>query len=103
MLHNKLNCYFIETLRKYPPALASLRVALHDYKIPESKHVIKKGVQIMIPSIAMHHDDRYWKNPDDFYPEHFSSEETAARPSMAFIPFGEGPRNCIGMRYYYEE
>jgi cytochrome P450 family 6 len=74
------------------------RKASTDYQIPNSKHVIKKDTLVIIPSIAIHYDDRYWQNPQEFNPDRFSVEETAKRPNFAFIPFGEGPRNCIGMR-----
>lgn len=47
----------------------------------------------------MHYDDRYWDKPEEFNPNRFSPEESAKRPSVAYIPFGEGPRNCIGMRF----
>lgn len=71
---------------------------MSDYKIPGSKHVIKKGTQVIIPSLSIHYDERYWKNPDVFDPDRFTSEEIAKVPNMAYLPFGEGPRNCIGMR-----
>lgn len=54
----------------------------------------------MIPNIGIHYDERYWKNPEDFNPDRFSAEESAKRPNLAFMPFGEGPRNCIGRRYF---
>jgi cytochrome P450 family 6 len=69
-----------------------------DYQIPGSKHVIEKGTPFVIPIIAIHHDERYWKNPNVFDPKRFTPEEVAKRPNLAFMPFGEGPRNCIGMR-----
>lgn len=87
-----------ETLRKFPPGFAIFRQATKDYKIPNSKHVIPKGRQLMIPVISFHYDEAYWKNPDDFNPDRFTAEETAKGPSGVFLPFGDGPRNCIGMR-----
>jgi cytochrome P450 family 6 len=83
----------------FPPAFTTVRQAIADYKIPDSKHVIKAGTQVMIPNIAIHYDERYWKNPQEFNPDRFTAEESAERPNMAFMPFGEGPRNCIGMRF----
>lgn len=53
----------------------------------------------MIPTIGFHYDETYWKNPENFDPERFTPEETAKRPNQSFLPFGEGPRNCIGMRF----
>lgn len=53
----------------------------------------------MIPNICIHYDDRYWKSPREFNPDRFTPEEAEKRPNLAFMPFGEGPRNCIGMRY----
>lgn len=88
----------LETLRKYPPGFITIRKASEDYKIPDSKHTLKKGTQIMIPNIGIHYDERYWKNPKTFDPDRFTPEEAAKRPNLAFMPFGEGPRNCIGMR-----
>ena len=83
----------------HPPAFTTVRKALNDYKIPNSNHTIKKGTQVMIPIIAIHNDDRYWKNPEKFDPNRFTVDETANRPNLAFMPFGDGPRNCIGMRF----
>lgn len=83
----------------HPPAPVIFRRALDDYKVPNSKHVIEKGSQVMIPTIGIHYDDKYWKNPEKFDPERFTAEEVAKRPNLSFMPFGEGPRNCIGMRF----
>lgn len=82
----------------FSPGFVTVREAIDDYKIPGSKHVIKKGTREMIPNIAINYDDRFWKNPNEFDPDRFSPEEIAKRPNLAFMPFGEGPRNCIGMR-----
>jgi len=43
-------------------------------------------------------DERFYEKPNEFYPEHFSPEKKAERNPYAYLPFGQGPRNCIGMR-----
>lgn len=70
-----------------------MRQAHSDYKIPGSKHVIKKGMQIFIPNMAIHYDERYWENPKEFNPERFTSEAIDKRPNFTFAPFGEGSKN----------
>lgn len=88
-----------ETLRKYPPASSVQRVALEDYNIPDSKIVIPKGTAVPIPILAIHWDEEHYPEPEKFDPERFNQENLTARHPMAFLPFGEGPRNCIGIRF----
>lgn len=78
----------------YAPGYSYFREASEDYKIPGTKHVIKKGSRVMIPVVGFHYDSRYWKNPEVFDPDHFKPEEIENRPRHAFIPFGDGPRVC---------
>ncbi|XP_061401508.1 probable cytochrome P450 6a21 [Musca vetustissima] len=89
-----------ETLRLYTVAPLLNRLALEDYEVPGNpKYVIKKGMPVLIPISAIHHDPEYFPNPKEFNPENFSSQAVAERDSILYIPFGEGPRNCIGMRF----
>ncbi|XP_050085336.1 cytochrome P450 6a8-like [Anopheles aquasalis] len=88
-----------ETLRKHPPVALLERNADKDYRIPDSELVLRRGQKIIIPIYAMHHDERYFPEPDAYRPERFTPEEVAKRPSHAYLPFGEGPRICIGMRF----
>ncbi|CAF0852129.1 unnamed protein product [Rotaria sordida] len=86
-----------ETLRMYPPFIRFDRVASYDYKLGD--YPIPKGSLINIPIYPIHHDPNLWPEPEKFIPERFSSTEKAKRHPMAFLPFGDGPRNCIGMRF----
>ncbi|XP_073844486.1 cytochrome P450 6a2-like [Musca autumnalis] len=88
-----------ETMRKYSVASLVIRKALADYPVPGSQHVIEKGTVLIIPIDAIHHDPRIYPNPSEFIPERFTQEEIAKRHSMSWLPFGEGPRNCIGLRF----
>jgi len=88
---------FSETLRKYSITIALLRVATQDYKVPGKSLIIEKGQKIVIPSFSIHHDPKYYPNPNNFDPERFTAEEKSKRLNGTFIPFGDGPRQCIGM------
>ena len=88
-----------ETLRMYPPVTTLLRECGEDYKIPGSDLVLTKGTGVIIPVHAIHHDSRYYRDPQRFDPERFSPEVERERPNLAFLPFGVGPRNCVGMRF----
>ena len=86
-----------ETLRMYPPASRLDRVASNDYEYEGIK--IKKGQVVGVAIYAMHHDPDLYPNPEKFDPNRFSDENKKNRESVAFLPFGAGPRNCIGMRF----
>jgi len=76
------------------------RKALNDYVVPGNpKFVIEKGTQVLIPACAFHRDEDLYPDPETFDPDRFSQEKVAARDSVEWLPFGDGPRNCIGMRF----
>lgn len=85
-----------EALRKHPPAANINRVVTQPYTIPGTSTEIEKGVRVVIPVYAIHHDPRYYPEPDRFDPERFGDKAKASRPPYTYLPFGEGPRNCIG-------
>ncbi|XP_020800160.1 LOW QUALITY PROTEIN: probable cytochrome P450 6a21 [Drosophila serrata] len=89
-----------ETLRLYTVLPVLNRECLEDFVVPDNpKYVIKKGMPILIPAGAMHRDERFYPNPNTFDPDNFSPERVKERDSIEWLPFGEGPRNCIGMRF----
>ena len=51
-----------------------------------------------VPVFSLHRNPEYWPNPDIFDPERFNPNNEHSYPTFAFLPFGEGPRNCIGKR-----
>lgn len=85
-----------ETLRKYPAAGGVSRVANADYQYGDMKFTIPKGMKVFIPIYGIHHDPEYYPNPDNFDPDRFLPSEIAKRPSNSYMPFGDGPRFCIG-------
>ena len=88
-----------ETLRKWPPSVSVQREAVANYKVPNSKHVIEKGCAIMVPVYAIHHDENIYPEPENFDPSRFDADEVEKRHPFAFLPFGDGPRACPGIRF----
>jgi cytochrome P450 len=83
-----------EALRLYPPAYRISRTAVEACDI--GGHLVKPGVEIMIPQWAVHRSARFYAEPDAFRPERWTPAFTAALPKFAYFPFGGGPRTCIG-------
>ncbi|CRL03688.1 CLUMA_CG016217, isoform A [Clunio marinus] len=95
-----LECVIDETLRKYPILPVHVRTANRDYKIADSNIVIPKGASLWIPALGFHRDPDIYENPLEFKPERFlnSSNGDGKATGVFYTPFGDGPRNCIGMR-----
>lgn len=89
-----------ETLRKYPVLPMLNRICVKDYKIPGTNCIIEKGVQTFIPIYGLQRDEKYYEQADKFRPERFIEESSAGKSltDRPYYPFGDGPRNCIGMR-----
>ncbi|XP_077284743.1 cytochrome P450 6B1-like [Arctopsyche grandis] len=88
-----------ETMRKYPALGMIPRICTNAYKIPQSDIIIEKGVSVIIPVLGLHYDPKYYPEPEKFIPERFTKDAIKDRHPMVFLPFGEGPRNCIGLRF----
>jgi len=85
---------FRETLRLYPPITFLPRVALQATTLGGRK--IRRGTLIMIAPWALHRHEVYWRDPNVFDPDRFSAAREAALTPGAYIPFGYGPRVCVG-------
>ncbi|XP_018571700.1 probable cytochrome P450 6a20 [Anoplophora glabripennis] len=88
-----------ETLRKHPPVPGTIRVCNENFTIPGTNVVIKAGTKVHIPIYGIQNDPEYYPDPDTFDPERFSPENKENRPAFTYLPFGEGPRICIGLRF----
>ncbi|KAI1288485.1 Cytochrome P450 3A11 [Halotydeus destructor] len=90
-----MDCVMNETMRVYPPVTQFVsRMAAEDYRYKDI--IIPKGAGIVVPVYQIHHDPRYWAEPEKFDPERFAHGKVNP---ITWQPFGTGPRNCIGMRF----
>ncbi|CAI4224669.1 unnamed protein product [Auanema sp. JU1783] len=92
-----LDAVFKESLRIYPPVINfTSRECLED-TVVTGVH-IPKGTWVFTPVYSMHHDENKYSNAEEFYPERFL-EEDSKDFALKWMPFGLGPRNCVGMRF----
>ncbi|XP_051168311.1 cytochrome P450 6k1-like isoform X2 [Leptopilina boulardi] len=84
-----------EGIRLHPPVSTIDRYTRNDYQIPGTDIVLEKGTAVYISLYGLQQDPRFFENSLDFNPERFNSETNV---SDAYIPFGVGPRMCIGMK-----
>ncbi|MBO0796746.1 MAG: cytochrome P450 [Ktedonobacteraceae bacterium] len=85
---------FKEVMRLYPPAFSFTREALRDMEIDGYR--VPKGMMVMISPYVMHYKPEYFPDPERFDPDRFTPEREKQLPRYAYIPFGAGPRICIG-------
>lgn len=86
-----------ETLRLYPPAYAFGRTALRDVRLGETR--ITKGMVALACPYILHRRADYFADPEQFDPDRFLPEREATIPRFAYLPFGAGPRACIGRQF----
>jgi cytochrome P450 family 6 len=86
-----------ESMRHYPIADIE-RKCTKEYTIPGTNCTILKGMLVQMSASGIMFDEQYFPNPTKFDPEHFSPESKAARSPYAYVVFGLGPRNCVGIR-----
>lgn len=83
-----------ESMRLYPPAWAISRNAIGDDEI--GGYRVRRKTNLIICSFVTHRHPAFWEEPERFNPERFSPERSEGRPNFAYLPFGGGPRICIG-------
>lgn len=86
-----------ETLRLYPPSWFIPRLAERADTI--GGYAIPAGANVAVSQYALHHDPKFWDSPTDFDPDRFLPERSEGRPRCSYIPFGVGPRQCIGIQF----
>jgi cytochrome P450 len=92
---------FDETVRLFPPAWGFSRQALSEDRL--SGYRIGKGSIVFMIPFVLHRRPSLWPDPERFDPERFSVERAAGRHRFAYIPFGAGPRQCIGNQFAVTE
>uniref|UniRef100_A0A8B9YI21 unspecific monooxygenase n=1 Tax=Bos mutus grunniens TaxID=30521 RepID=A0A8B9YI21_BOSMU len=86
-----------ETLRMFPIVIRLERLCKKDVEIHGVS--IPKGTTVMVPISVLHKDPQLWPEPEEFRPERFSKKNKDSINPYVYLPFGTGPRNCIGMRF----
>jgi len=86
-----------ESMRLYPPAWIMDRVAIADDNI--NGIPIKKGDVISLYLYGLHHDEKHWPDAEVFNPKRFEPNKNKERKSFNYVPFGNGPRMCIGHQF----
>ena len=86
-----------ESMRMYPPAPRTSRECKQTCAVTDEL-IIEKGIDVSFPIFFIHRNPEHWPNPDKFDPERFNPNNEQSYPTFAYLPFGEGPRQCIGKR-----
>ncbi|MFZ5720739.1 MAG: cytochrome P450 [Pseudomonadota bacterium] len=86
-----------EAMRLYPSLPLMSRMCAKDTEA--GGHPVKAGTFVFVPIYAIHRHRRLWRDPDAFDPDRFGPEESAGRHRFAYLPFGGGPRVCIGQAF----
>jgi cytochrome P450 len=89
-----LNQVINECLRLYPPSWITDRIAKEQDSV--QGYDVEPGTRIILYLYGLHQNEKFWKNPERFDPDRFQESEMKEQHTYAFLPFGAGPRMCIG-------
>ena len=90
-----------EVLRVRPPAYALGRLSVRE--TPLGAYTVPPNSLALMSQYVMHHDSRYYDDPDEFRPERWAGDTRGNRPQFAYFPFGGGARRCIGDGFAWTE
>ncbi|KAJ8881839.1 hypothetical protein PR048_018325 [Dryococelus australis] len=94
--------YLDMSVRKYPSVPFIGRLCTKPFELEASNGLrcrVEPGTPVMTPTLGIHHDAKYYPDPLRFDPDRFTEENIQRRHRYAFLPFGEGPRQCLGARF----
>jgi len=80
-----------------PPGAALTRSAMRDVVVDGFR--VPAGTNFVIGICAIHHDPAWWEDPETFDPDRFTPERSVGRERWQFVPFGGGPRACVGQHF----
>lgn len=92
-----LDQVYNESLRINPPICFITRRCNKSIEFDDIK--IEESMDVIVPIYSIHHDSKYYLNPEEFYPERFKSGVNSFKEMGVFIPFGDGPRVCLGSNF----
>lgn len=95
-----MDCVINEALRKYPPGRMLIRrVTVDRYELPGAGVQLTRDDLVAVSVTGIQHDPQIYPDPKKFDPDRFLPQNVQQRHSMSFLAFGEGNRNCLGMRF----
>ncbi|MGB7960852.1 MAG: cytochrome P450 [Nitrososphaeraceae archaeon] len=92
---------FREAMRIYPPVWSMGRFVEEDYSL--GIYTIPKGSSLLFSQYVMHHNSKYYNNPESFHPDRWTEEFKMHLPRFSYFPFGGGIRGCIGEPFAWQE
>ena len=98
---NYVEKVFREAMRLYPPVWTMGRFVQNDYTL--GGYTIPKGSSLMFSQYVMHHNTKYYDNPESFDPDRWTEEFKMHLPRFSYFPFGGGIRGCVGEPFAWQE